>query len=307
MCGLFGFLYYGNNKVNADDLISRLAEEASIRGTDATGIAYNDKDLKVYKKPLNAYRMRFKLNGARAAIGHTRHATQGDKRKNYNNHPFTGRAGRDEFALAHNGVLMNDLLLRNSLKLPKTKIETDSYIAVQLIENKRKLNMSTLAYMAERVQGSFTFSVLDKSNNIYIVKGDSPMEILHFPDKQLYVYASTVEILWRALISTTLFNELKQHKYKEVKITEGDILKISSNGKLEYGKFKYEDMFDYRCDWRSYGASNYGMSEFDDTYYNDLISVAAGMGITADDIDELLAYGLTYDEIEDYIYCGEEV
>ena len=35
--------------------------------------------------------------------------------------------------------------------------------------------------------------------------------------------------------------------------------------------------------------------------------VAAGMGITADDIDELLAYGLTYDEIEDYIYCGEEV
>ena len=40
---------------------------------------------------------------------------------------------------------------------------------------------------------------------------------------------------------------------------------------------------------------------------DDLISVAASMGITADDIDELLAYGLTYDEIEDYIYCGEEV
>ena len=49
------------------------------------------------------------------------------------------------------------------------------------------------------------------------------------------------------------------------------------------------------------------MCEFDDAYYNDLISVAAGMGITADDIDEFLAYGLTYDEIEDYIYCGEEV
>lgn len=304
MCGLFGFLYYGNSKINADDLVARLAEEASIRGTDATGIAFNDKGLKVYKKPLNAYRMKFKLNGARAAIGHTRHATQGDKRKNYNNHPFTGRAGRDEFALAHNGVLMNDMLLRNSLKLPKTKIETDSYIAVQLIENKHTLNMSTLAYMAEKVQGSFTFSVLDKMNNLYIVKGDSPMEILHFTDKQLYVYASTAEILWRVFISTTLFNELKQHKYEEVKITEGDILKINNNGKLEYGKFKYEYMFDYRCDWKSCGASNY---EFDDTYYNDLISVAAGMGITADDIDELLAYGLTYDEIEDYIYCGEEV
>ena len=35
--------------------------------------------------------------------------------------------------------LFNDKELRKSMHLPKTKIETDSYIAVQLIEKKRYL------------------------------------------------------------------------------------------------------------------------------------------------------------------------
>ena len=38
MCGLYGFLYYGKNNVDADVLIERLAEEESVLGTDATGI-----------------------------------------------------------------------------------------------------------------------------------------------------------------------------------------------------------------------------------------------------------------------------
>ena len=67
-------------------------------------------------------------------MGHTRMATQGNCRKNYNNHPFPGRAGGQAFALAHNGVLSNDDILRRKLALPETKIETDSYVAVQLIE-----------------------------------------------------------------------------------------------------------------------------------------------------------------------------
>ena len=302
MCGLYGFLYYGKNNVDADVLIERLAEEASVRGTDATGIAYNDRHLNIYKKPVSAYRMKFKLNGARAAIGHTRHSTQGDKRKNFNNHPFIGRAGKMEFALAHNGVLMNDSILRCNLNLPKTKIETDSYVAVQLIESKHKLTMDSLAYMAEKVQGSFTFSVLDKMNNIYIIKGDSPMSILHFPEEHLYVYASTAEILWKALIDTNLFNKLKQGKHEEVKIKEGDILKICCNGKLEYGHFKYEDMFDYRCDWRSYGFGKYDYSDAQ-MHIDEIKAVSNSFGYTEDDVDCLIEQGFTPDEIEEYFYA----
>ena len=44
MCGLFGFLHYGRNKIKDLSCITNvLAEEAAVRGTDATGIAYNLK------------------------------------------------------------------------------------------------------------------------------------------------------------------------------------------------------------------------------------------------------------------------
>ncbi len=67
----------------------------------------------------------------------TSHATQGEVKKNYNNHPFFGNCKNLKFALAHNGIITNDDILRKEHKLPKTKIETDSYIAVQLLEYKK--------------------------------------------------------------------------------------------------------------------------------------------------------------------------
>ena len=53
------------------------------------------------------------------------------------------------------------MLLRKRLPLPFTKIETDSYVAVQLLEQKKTLDFASLKYMAEQVEGSFTFTVLD--------------------------------------------------------------------------------------------------------------------------------------------------
>lgn len=85
---------------------------------------------------------------------------------------FLGRAGFTHFTPAHNGVLCNDHVLQRSLKLPATKIETDGYIAVQLIEKKKALDFAGLKYMAEQVEGSFTFTVLDEYSNLYVVKGD---------------------------------------------------------------------------------------------------------------------------------------
>lgn len=303
MCGLFGFLRYGDAKIDVSSLTEALAVQSTVRGTHATGVAYNDNEcIRIIKQPKSALHMDFRIPNVYALIGHTRHATQGAIERNYNNHPFGGRAGRSEFALAHNGVLMNDIALRESLRLPKTKIETDSYIAVQLIESKNKLNMKTIAYMAEQVQGSFSFSILDRHNNIYLVKGDSPLYILHFPKRKMYIYASTDEIVWKALINTELFADLKAAAYKTVQINEGDILKLCGNGRLEHGSFDNIGCFNYGCDWRSYG-----MSIPDDMYYECLVSVAAGMGISETEINELLAYGLTYEEIEDYIYSGAEV
>ncbi len=101
--------------------------------------------------------------------------TQGNEKFNYNNHPFAGIAGDTSFAFAHNGVLWNDRELRKDKLIPDTHIETDSYAACQLIEQQNKLDFDSLKYMAETVEGNFTFTVLDDNNSLYILKGSNPM------------------------------------------------------------------------------------------------------------------------------------
>ena len=44
-----------------------------------------------------------------------------------------------------------------------TSVETDSYVAVQLLEQQKTLDFDSLQAMAEKVEGSFVFTVLDKT------------------------------------------------------------------------------------------------------------------------------------------------
>lgn len=203
MCCLFGMIDYrghftGRQKTR---LLSVLAAECEARGTDAAGVAYcAGGALRVYKRPVPAHALGFRIpDGVSVVLGHTRMTTQGSQEKNYNNHPFLGNAGGRRFALAHNGVLYNDQLLRRSLRLPSTKIETDSYVAVQLLERQKALDFASLKYMAEQVEGSFTFTLMDEANRWYLVKGDNPLCLYHYPRLGVYLYASTEEILRKAL------------------------------------------------------------------------------------------------------------
>ncbi len=50
---------------------------------------------------------------------------------------------------------------RRSITL-KAKIETDSFVAVQLLKYKNALNFKTIKFMAESIEGSFfSFNILD--------------------------------------------------------------------------------------------------------------------------------------------------
>ncbi len=164
MCGLFGIIDYKSSLTarQKEKIIKILSAECEERGIDAAGIAYVENDnIKIYKRPLPAHKIKFKFkNNPMVIMGHTRMTTQGNEKFNYNNHPF--RSERLGFALAHNGVIYNDKDLRKSEKLSKTNIQTDSYIAVQLIENKGTLNLETLKFMAEKVKGSFCFTLLEQ-------------------------------------------------------------------------------------------------------------------------------------------------
>ena len=203
MCCLFGFIDYAGalSVTQKSRLIRELSIAAEVRGTDATGIAYStSRGLQIYKRPLAAHRLHLRIPAeAHVVMGHTRMTTQGSAKKNYNNHPFFSCVKGKTFALAHNGVIWNDLELRRTKHLPKTKIQTDSYVAVQLLQQQKALDFDSLAKMAEQVEGSFSFSVLSEQDDLWLVKGDNPLTIVHFPAVGVYVYASTAEILNKAL------------------------------------------------------------------------------------------------------------
>lgn len=107
-------------------------------------------------------------------------------------------------------------------------MQTDSFIAVQLIEQQKALNLSSLKCMAEQVEGSFSFSVLSEQDELWLVKGDNPLTIVHFPAVGVYVYASTAEILNKAL--ARYGNWLGREEKGDIAM--GDIIKIDSNGRI---------------------------------------------------------------------------
>ena len=149
MCAIFGFVNYRRSLSRSEmkELINRLSVESEVRGKDATGIAYvKHGELKVFKRAKPAHKVKLYVPEDTVILtGHTRMTTQGDARYIYNNHPFTGKTADGSFALCHNGVLYNDSQLAKSEHLPKSKIETDSYVAAQLIEKYGRLDFKTIA------------------------------------------------------------------------------------------------------------------------------------------------------------------
>ena len=173
MCAIFGVLDY-RGKLNAAQrlhMAGALGTAAEISGTDATGIAFFQRDrLCIQKAPKAAHKMKYRIPAeVRYIMGHTRMTTQGNPKRNQNNHPFPGKAGDRSFALAHNGVLTNGRKLRRGYNLPMTSVETDSYVAVQLIEQEREASPNSIRKTAERLEGHFTFTILDQQNNLYFV------------------------------------------------------------------------------------------------------------------------------------------
>ena len=288
MCAIYGFLDYGK-KINhrvLNKLVKEMSIAAEYRGTDATGISYvNDGQIVTYKKAKPAHKVKLYFpKGTTALIGHNRMTTQGNERYNFNNHPFEGETDKHSFALAHNGILRNDKTLRKNEKLPFTHIETDSYIAVQLLEQLNKVDAEDLKEVAEKVEGSFVFTVLRDDNTLYLVKGDNPITLLHFPDLGLYLYASTAEIL-KSAMKFARFRE----PFENIMVSTGDIVEIDREGNIS--------MSDFKC--------AYVMSYYDryiceiEEQENLLLSICGMYGVNPDDVELLLEFGYSCDEIEE--------
>ena len=304
MCALYGWLDCGKKLPHRllKKLTQALANAAEERGTDAAGISYvKNGHITIYKRPKPAHKIKFNIpENTVAVMGHTRLATQGDKENNYNNHPFYGKADR-YFAFAHNGVLYNDTELRKSHNLPETKIETDSYVAVQLIEQQGNLDFNSLKNMAEDVMGNFVFTILDENNTLYFVKGNNPLYLIYFERFGLYIYSSTKSIMNKALKDVGLHYE----NSTIIKVCEGDIISINSSGKIDSSRFTPENYSffgagtkrtRYSFDWYDWEEDEYcGYTDEEEL----LLDMCNCYGIDKDDGVLLLDYGYTAMEIEE--------
>ncbi len=310
MCCLFGLIDYQDtlSRRQKTKMVRALAETSEARGTDAAGIAYNaGGTLQIHKRPGPAHTIHFTVpKASKVIMGHTRMATQGSALKRKNNHPFAGKARGEGFALAHNGVLHNDKVLRRVHHLPPTATETDSYIAVQLMEQQGTLNFDSLRFMAEEVEGSFCFTVLDRKDNLYFVKGDNPLCLYHYPELGLYLYASTEEILRNAIGKMRLAGQPES-----ITLHCGDILKIDAHGRMDHARFSPSK---FLCAFSSYfwpqspmpvPAKRHVPEDPEAAYLDELRTIANWYGYDNTLVDTWLADGFSTDEIEDFLYCGE--
>ena len=308
MCAIFGLIDYGKklNVFERHNILRTLSKECEVRGTDATGISYVCHDgLHVYKKAVKASKFNFFLPyESRVVIGHTRMTTKGKESKNYNNHPFFGSTAKGRFALAHNGVLYNDEIIRAELKLPETFIETDSYIAVQLLEHYGEISFESIAEMAETVSGSFCFSILTDKNELYLVKGSNPLAI--YDCGGYYLYASTSDILDKTL------NKLHISKKKSISIESGEILKITADGTIQRSQFDFMDDYYYygyksKSKYRYADFDCYQDYDIDDEELEELVMFANWFGVEEEDIMLLLEMGYSEMDIEELLYDVEEI
>ena len=295
MCCLFGLIDTTRQMPDTQKkrIVSCLAEASEVRGTDATGYACNTSGrLYIKKSPVPAHRMKFKIpKDAHVIMGHTRMTTQGAATRNSNNHPFPGRIRDGQFALAHNGVLSNDDVLRSIHDLPKSKVETDSYVAVQLIEKKNSLDFDAVRFMAEEVKGTFTFTVLDQKERLYIVKGNNPLCLYRF-QAGFYAYASTKDILEAGLERAGYLCA----PHEEIPIQSGEILVIDLEGNITRERFKAPISYTYAH------SPYYSGYEEDESYRNYIMSFGESMGVPRKELEWLASFGYGDDDLEECVF-----
>ena len=117
------------------------------------------------------------------------------------------------------------------------------------------------------------------------------MYLLHFESLGLYIYASTESIMKNALKRVGL------HKLASMKIEvdEGDILHIDRNGKITRSEFEPKLYQSKYMSWYGDDEPYYGVHE------ELLLAYCNCYGVDSSDVELLLEYGYTCDEIEDML------
>lgn len=287
MCGIAGFSLVAGSKVNARELAHALLSEAEVRGKNASGFGFATRDGRrgLHKGPVVGRDLDVSTipEDADAVIIHTRMATHGSHEVNANNHPV--ESPDQNIMLTHNGVIWNHEEVRKVLGKGKTVVEMQAMMDARLTEEGRAEKLSELAeglpevdtsvlpaMLQERgiegmevVAGDAAIAWLDTStsNTLHLAKLSSSPVVYAFLTDGSFVYASTAQILGKALNTLNLsfigaypdiFDSMYDSEY--VQVTDGRV------EMMDEAKWN-DDYFRPAYNWRAVtsGSTNlYGSS-----------------------------------------------
>lgn len=173
MCGIMG--YIGTR--SAKDVVYAGLKRLEYRGYDSAGIAVLDTTVSTEKVlgDTSGLNLESLPSGAHIGIGHTRWATHG-KPSAKNAHPHTHGA----ITLVHNGIIENYEELKQHLKTPKLKSETDSEVLAARIDSLLKTDLLNAIQQAlSEVKGTFGLVVMSpkEPETLYVARRGSPIVI----------------------------------------------------------------------------------------------------------------------------------
>ena len=237
--------------------LKHLFVECEDRGKDATGFAGIGDYAFLQKQPITASRFiktrQFKqLLELKPSllIGHTRQATQGDKEKNKNNHPFE----LGDLYLTHNGVIHNYEELQAKYKFDLKSL-CDSEILLHIIASKKNI-IQGIKEVYEQVDGTFAVALLNKANkSVYLFRNTGNPIYTAFSEKyNMFAYGSTKIIVDRACDDTWYFNSFDKIFDAHSLLPEKSVVRVSLDDK---GIVAYKQIRLKVVEKPSFSSSNY--------------------------------------------------
>jgi len=176
LCGIVG--YTGSRE--AQEILLDCIKRLEYRGYDSSGIAIvSDGEISLKKSvgEISVLESSLEKMQGDTGIAHTRWATHG-KPTTENAHPFLGCRG--EFAIVHNGIITNYLVIKERLEKEGHQFssETDSEIFAHLIEGAEGDLLKKMLSALKEIEGTYAIAAVESGRNeIVAARNESPLVI----------------------------------------------------------------------------------------------------------------------------------
>jgi glucosamine--fructose-6-phosphate aminotransferase (isomerizing) len=250
MCGIFGLISSRASDLSheairaAIDMQFRLADS---RGKEAAGCALKTSQfVEVYKQPVSgrqmirqpAYREHMKrvapliahgsdVREPVAIIGHSRLVTNGHHFHNDNNQPVQ----RDDIVAIHNGIIVNDQQLWQTLPDKSAESEIDTEILLCLVRhflNKGKALTVAVREAFALIEGAASVALLfGERSDIVLATNTGSLYYALSPERGLLVFASEITIMRRLLEQGPLEDRLPVQSIQQLCAGDGMTVALS--------------------------------------------------------------------------------